>query len=243
MASLFASIIETLLFKLWKEIFNNEQHKFDSQLETPFIIDAGANIGIATLFFKQKYPSSEILCFEPDPISFLALKNNIEINNISGVELINAALSNKKGKAFFHGQFFFTNPDGRGNSLIKNWGFKSDKDNTIQVQTVKLSSYLHRKVDYLKLDIEGEEQTVLQEISPKLDLVKRLSIEVHETAELKSINSLEGVLKILIEKDFDFEIIDRIDSKLVFEEAKEIKEWVNHSNPKLYVVNAEQKPF
>ncbi|RAO67067.1 uncharacterized protein BHQ10_003079 [Talaromyces amestolkiae] len=78
---------------IYKEIF--EDHCYDipnllpaSRLESsdPFIIDAGANIGLFTLYMKQKYPNSKILAFEPAPQLFGLLCRNLELNDIQFVE-------------------------------------------------------------------------------------------------------------------------------------------------------------
>jgi FkbM family methyltransferase len=41
---------------------------------SPYIIDAGANIGLSIIYFKKKYPNSKIVAFEPDKLIFNILK-------------------------------------------------------------------------------------------------------------------------------------------------------------------------
>jgi FkbM family methyltransferase len=60
-------------------------------------LDCGANIGLATLFFKRLYPESEIHAFEPDPETFKMLRRNVEQNSLSYVYLYNVALSDQQG--------------------------------------------------------------------------------------------------------------------------------------------------
>lgn len=78
---------------IYKEIF--EDHCYDipnlfpaprSESSGPFIIDAGANIGLFTLYMKQKYPTSKILAFEPAPQLYRLLCRNLELNSIPFVE-------------------------------------------------------------------------------------------------------------------------------------------------------------
>ena len=47
------------------EIFINKSYLFKSAKPDPFILDCGANIGMATLLFKKLYPNAIINCFEP----------------------------------------------------------------------------------------------------------------------------------------------------------------------------------
>ena len=60
------------------------------------IIDIGANIGWFTLLFSQ-FPR-EIIAIEPRPNNFEYLKKNRESNNLSNVEIINAAVSDSEGE-------------------------------------------------------------------------------------------------------------------------------------------------
>ncbi len=58
---------------LFKEIFlkNTYECQFGKQ---PLIIDGGANIGMAVLYFKRNYPDARIIAFEPNPSGFELLK-------------------------------------------------------------------------------------------------------------------------------------------------------------------------
>jgi FkbM family methyltransferase len=49
-----------------------------SHLDLDFVIDIGANIGIATIYAKILFPNAKIISLEPDPVSFKCLKKNTE---------------------------------------------------------------------------------------------------------------------------------------------------------------------
>src|ERR1041385_7511773 len=55
-----------LLLHLYHEVFAKDEYLFSCDTESPVILDCGANIGMATLFFKWLYPQSKISAFEPD---------------------------------------------------------------------------------------------------------------------------------------------------------------------------------
>jgi FkbM family methyltransferase len=59
----------------------------------PVIIDGGANIGAAALWFAEKYPASAIMAVEPDPNTFALLTANVS----SGVTPVKAALGAEAG--------------------------------------------------------------------------------------------------------------------------------------------------
>src|ERR1022692_4839219 len=70
----------------YDEIFKNEIYKFISKSDCPIIVDCGSNIGLSLIYFKQLYPNSSIIAFEPDPKIFQAMTSNIKsfgLNNIT----------------------------------------------------------------------------------------------------------------------------------------------------------------
>jgi len=216
------------------EVFGNSHYQFKTNKDNPLIIDAGSNIGIATLFFKKYYPAAKIICFEPDPNAFAVLKLNIEANNLKDVTLINAALSATEGLIDFYGQIHVDNPDARGNSIIDLWGAQRATYNKIQVQSVKLSSYIHTEIDFLKLDIEGAEEQVLRELGDKLRLFKAMAIEFHEAEQLLHINSMDRIKSLLKEQGFNYDIVTNDISIL----PETVQDWARKLNPHLYTIKA-----
>lgn len=57
---------------LWREEY---AFAFPGTLRTP--VDAGANIGAASLFFRQRYPDSTLITIEPDPANFAVSQRNL----------------------------------------------------------------------------------------------------------------------------------------------------------------------
>ena len=47
------------LMLLYSEIFARESYRFHSKKKNPVILDCGANIGMATLYFKWLYPEAQ----------------------------------------------------------------------------------------------------------------------------------------------------------------------------------------
>src|SRR6185295_2686495 len=86
-----------LLAGLYREVFINRIYDFETAVEQPLIIDAGANIGLATLFFKYRYPNARVHCFEPNPASVDLLRRNIAENGLKDVEIHATALAARTG--------------------------------------------------------------------------------------------------------------------------------------------------
>ncbi len=59
------------------EIFVEEVYRFQSDTNTPLIIDCGSNIGLSIIYFKRLFPEAKIIGFEPDNEIFKILENNI----------------------------------------------------------------------------------------------------------------------------------------------------------------------
>lgn len=153
-----------------EQIFKNEIYRFNTENDKPFIIDAGANIGMAIFYWKNKYPNSKIIAFEPSREVYKTLMENITINNLKDVQVFPYALSDTEGESYF------TTNEKISGSLV----LEKDLAHTYKVQKVKLSDYLKEQtVDFLKIDIEGEEKKVFFEIATYLSNVRNLFIEYH----------------------------------------------------------------
>lgn len=165
---------------LFRVILLRNEYYFETGKASPVIFDCGANIGLATLFFKWLYPGSEIYAFEPDRETFGLLKRNVEVNHLTGVHLYNAALSDASGTASFYVDH--AKPGSPRMSL----NFQRMPKDAITVETVTLSDIIRdqlagKDLDFLKIDVEGAEDAVLRDLSTtgQLKTVKEMLIEYH----------------------------------------------------------------
>ena len=189
------------LIMMFDEVFIKKEYYFNSEKKNPFVIDCGANIGLATLFFKKLYPQSRIIAFEADIKAFELLKQNVENNRLKNVELHNKAVYNKEGKInFYHDP---KNPSSLAMSTQKK---RMDKAAAV-VSSTTLSSHINEEVDFLKMDIEGAEGIVIEEMSSKnkLRLIKEMVIEYHHHIDKKKDN-LSKILGILEKNNFGYQI-------------------------------------
>ena len=153
----------------YKDIFVNRIYNFVTENPAPLIIDGGGCIGMSVLYFKSIYPNAKIICFEPDEKIFKILQFNISVNNLTDVTLIKAGLASEECSA----RFLSDGLD--GGKII------DSEDSTTTINTVRLSDYLDMPVDFLKLNIEGQELPVLQEAAAtgRLQNVRELVLEYH----------------------------------------------------------------
>ena len=158
----------------YNDIFINRIYDFIADNDTPFIIDAGACIGMSTLFWKLKYPAANIIAFEPDPAIYQILQQNLDANNIDQIKLVKSGLGLVDEIKRFY-------PDGSdGGSFHTQLG----EGPSIELKIERLSNYITQPVDLLKMNIEGAEAEVIQEIEPVLHLVKEIIFEYHAFSHL-----------------------------------------------------------
>ena len=166
---------ETMSY-LFEEIFLRGEYAFITEKDNPRILDCGANIGFATLFFKWRYPNASIDSFEPDPLTFSILEKNVRENNLTNVRLHNSALSSQNGFTSF-----FTN-DKQPGSLSMSLHQERISSHRIEVRTETLVDYINEgPVDFLKLDVEGAETDIIQHLDSLslLSGIHEMAIEYH----------------------------------------------------------------
>jgi len=153
----------------YRAIFESEIYDLKTNQTPPKIIDGGANIGLALIYWKRKFPNAEIIAFEPDAEIFDALKTNVEAHGCENVELVEKGLWSETTTLRF-------SPDGAdGGHVEKNTG----EGEQIEVSVTRLVPYLDEQIDLLKLDIEGAEVEVLTDAAGHLDTVQNLFVEYH----------------------------------------------------------------
>ena len=192
------------------EIFRDEVYRFKARSPAPFIVDAGANIGLSVLYFKKLYPECRIIAFEPDPTMFELLTINVERSGLGGIELRNAAAWDRATTLTFYQEGSLA-----GSTEVDFTGSRQ----TCTVAAERLRDVLAGPfVDFLKLDIEGSENTVLPDIQDTLSNVGALFFEYHSVAgERQRLGELLGIVSAA---GFRYSISATTGARLPFVEPK-----------------------
>ena len=172
--------------------------------EGDIVIDVGANIGYYTLIFAQLVgKTGKVFAFEPEPKNFEILKKNIEINNYDNVTAEQKIISDKCEK-----MKLFVSDSGIVGHRIQKMG---NLENFIEVESVTLDDYmkklnLDKKVDFIKIDVEGAEPKVLDGAKTILKENVNLKIFTEFNREvIKKYNSdPEDMLLLLTRNNFQF---------------------------------------
>lgn len=188
-----------------EELFQSEMYKFKASRPNPCIIDCGANLGMSIIYFKQLYPDASIIAFEADDYIFSFLEKNVKSFGYKDVELINKAVwNNDKTLSFI--------VEGGAGGRIEE---ESSKGKYKKVVCTSLKKYLTgRKIDFLKVDIEGAEYEVIKDCENELKNIDYLFIEYHSMPEREQ--NLHKILEIVQKAGFSYHIKEAFTAKHPF---------------------------
>lgn len=160
----------------------------------PVIVDAGANIGAATLWMAGRYPEAHIVSVEPDPTAHALLQRNTR--RISRVSVIEAAIGSEPG----HVKLFTT-----GDS----WSTQTERSES-GTQIVTMEQAFRRVANgtpfIAKIDIEGFESDLFARNLAWLDEVTAVLLEPHDW-RFPGEHTSRSFQRALGERDFELFIV------------------------------------
>ena len=145
------------------------------------IIEAGAGIGLISMYLKKKIGKKKLIMIEPNKKMNNIIEHNFKINNFneSEINILNYGLSNdeKQGVSF---QKFESDMANTISNETLDYNFK--KKTTETINTISIN-YIIKKFNVnefqLVLDIEGEELNVLKINNNWLSKCKSILLENH----------------------------------------------------------------
>jgi FkbM family methyltransferase len=194
------------LVEMFEEIFVRQQYYFEAETSKPLIIDVGSNIGLAILFFKRLYPASLVIGFEPDPHAFEALTRNITDNRLEGVQVRNEAVHGGSDCVYLYGD-----PKTPGSPQMST---RSERvgGRGRAVPATRLSNHISGTVDFLKLDVEGAEALVVEDLERafRLQAIRRMAVEYHHHIDPDD-DAFGSMLAVLERSGFGYQLEARLD--------------------------------
>jgi FkbM family methyltransferase len=162
---------------LFHEIIVAGEYEWDFAKSPSVIVDAGANIGLASVFYANKYPEARIVAIEAELSNYHMLKKNVA--PYPNIIPIHAAVWKENKNIYIH------------DPGTQHWGFQTTEKgmpasdaSDRQVRGITLDAVMAQNelsyVDVLKMDIEGAEREVFESPGPWINKVGVLVIELHD---------------------------------------------------------------
>lgn len=161
-------------YATFEEVLLREDYNIDFGFEPRTIIDGGANIGLTSVFFANKFPNANIVAVEPEKENFQMLQKNT--NSYSNISLLNAGI-------WDHNTFLSVVDEGKGNNAFTVKEVPVNTENAIKALSVYeiMKQQDWSTIDILKLDIEGTEKNIFEKnYESWLPFVRVLIVELHD---------------------------------------------------------------
>lgn len=149
-----------------------QDREYDIDFPSPkTIVDAGANIGLASILFASRYPNASIIAVEPDADNFAVLSRNTA--SYSNVRCVQAGVWHRDAKLE------------RVSDDAKPWAYRFQEttrpDGLPSISLDQVAEmFPSKRVDLAKIDIEGAERDVLRPDANWLKSVVTVLVETHD---------------------------------------------------------------
>jgi FkbM family methyltransferase len=161
------------------------------------VFDAGANIGVFTVLQGKR--GADVYAFEPNPDSYRRLQQNVSANCLGDrVHLLPSALGDAHGTGTIR-----VVDGGTTGGIVSTNDEAGDQGAPVTITTLDqvVTAASVKRIDLLKIDVEGSEVLVLRGAQRSLGIVERVIIEYHSRDLLRSVE------EILVDNGFSQEMI------------------------------------
>lgn len=165
----------------YNQIFIEMEYDCTDMIKTPeLILDCGANVGYTSVFFLNKYPDAQVIAVEPESGNFELLKRNLSAYG-NRVTALNAAIWPTSTRLCIERE----NSGFRREWSMRVAPLEGREECSMQIDAIDIGHLLnesgHRKLDILKLDVEGAESMIFSEnYSDWIGKVECFVIELHD---------------------------------------------------------------
>ena len=145
------------------------------------VFDVGANIGSFTVVAARLVgEAGRVFAFEPNPIAFARLEENVALNRLGNVRCFPFAIGGRAGSFEF-----FSHDRANFSSLfegVDRRGLEGMNADTVAVRTLPevIAELGLESIDLLKLDCEGAEYEIVDHLDAKAaGIIRQLAMETH----------------------------------------------------------------
>jgi FkbM family methyltransferase len=172
------------------------------------IVDFGANIGIATIFFANNFPAAKVFSFEPEPSNFALLSRNAA--QYPNVNIFQLAIGNENSVLSLKHPL---EPYNYGSFSL--YDLRVDENNAAPVVCRHAGELLAElrieTIDVIKVDTEGAEYDILTSIP--IDILASVKVivgELHGIKQAELLNYLSKYFEIEVDSKNTFRALNRI---------------------------------
>lgn len=154
---------------MFEEVFLDGEYDLKADLDPKLILDVGANVGFASVFFANRYPNAKIIAVEPDASNVSVLRKNVDpYPNVRVIE----------GAVWYESTTVSLDDHGDKSGIQ----VRAGSGGGVRAMTVDeiLAMAGATKIDILKLDVEGAEKELFEHEPSWLANVGVLMIELHD---------------------------------------------------------------
>ena len=161
-------------FPTFFEVLLNNDYNIPVNFTPKTIIDCGANVGLTSVYFKNRFPDATVIAVEAEKENSEMVKMNL--GNYPNTKIYHKGIWNNTA-------FLKVNNIGLGN-----WGFtvtETDNAEEADIEAISIKDLMIENnldsIDILKIDIEGSEKKLFEsDYDYWLSKTKILIIELHD---------------------------------------------------------------
>ena len=169
--------------------------------QNSIVLDFGANVGNVSHYIYSKYQCNLFL-YEPNPYCYEILKSRFKANN--KIKIFNKGVLNRTGfvNLYLHSNAKFLSEYTESSSYHYNKDFIS-KDKKILTEVIDIKEIVAKfdHIDLIKVDIEGAEYLIIDEIIKNFKKINKVICELHGEPTYKTFINKKTGEKILIQKN------------------------------------------
>ena len=157
---------------VFESVINQHEYGFIRFKKDPeVIIDIGANIGTASIYFANLYPKARIIAVEPAPDNYEVLRMNTE--KYPMIQTLKCAILKKGGNGRI-----LTSKD---NNPLE-YHVTTDDGGELVCKSLAdiMNEFSIPNVDLLKIDVEGSEKEIFEDSDLWIGKVGTIIVELHE---------------------------------------------------------------
>jgi FkbM family methyltransferase len=157
---------------IFEEVFLLDEYDFTTTHDPKLIMDIGANVGYASVYFAQRYPRALIIAVEPETSNIEWLRKNT--GSFPNVKVVEAGIWSRRAR------LALVDADAKSSDFqLRECSADEDGIEAVTVDELfELAQSNH--ADIIKIDIEGGEKELFAENTDWLDKVDTIAIELHD---------------------------------------------------------------